>query len=506
MSLAARQAPAAGFDFGGALARGGPALALCAFAAALAWTSLVRLPLHGVDFADDAFYDAIAGLWTRGLLPYVNAFDVKPPGFFALLAAAQLALGPGPGTVRALAIGFDALTAATLFFAGRRLGSSGAGALAAALYPVFAEFLPEEVAYSPLAAFSALACLAAMSPMAPLKRAALAGLAIGAAMAIKQTALLEAAAMLAGLLRFGDMAGRRGAAAMAFGIGAAAAPLAFLAYFAAHGAAGAMVADVVGVALRRNGSEGIGFFLGLALLPWRLAPLAPLLALALLPRRSANASMPEGQSERIWLAKAWFAATLLSLVLQRALFNCYLGPMLAPSLLLAGAWIAQAPAPLGRLPLAVRIAALGAVAIACLPLRMSEHFVKRHDEAALAQALGVIQASDPAPGDRLFVVDAGRWLYGASGLAPPTPYILPMHFLCDFPGGGPSRLREAMAAAPRYVVVGAYLGKFSACKGVEAAPIVEPELAHAYRLIGKAQGEFESYEIYQATRSPAAGG
>jgi len=63
------------------------------FLAVVAWTALVYLPFYGLDGPDDAFYVEAAHLWTKGAPPYVGAFDVKAPGFFAVLAAAQLAFG-----------------------------------------------------------------------------------------------------------------------------------------------------------------------------------------------------------------------------------------------------------------------------------------------------------------------------------------------------------------------------------------------------------------------------
>ena len=68
--------------------------AIVVLASTLAWTALVRLPLIRHSGADDAFYTEVALLWRQGVLPYVGAFDIKPPGVFAVLALTQSILGP----------------------------------------------------------------------------------------------------------------------------------------------------------------------------------------------------------------------------------------------------------------------------------------------------------------------------------------------------------------------------------------------------------------------------
>lgn len=53
----------------------------------------------------------------RGL-PYAAAFDVKPPEFFAILAAAQTLFGPTIDSMRAVAIVFGAFAATGMLFSG----------------------------------------------------------------------------------------------------------------------------------------------------------------------------------------------------------------------------------------------------------------------------------------------------------------------------------------------------------------------------------------------------
>ena len=200
--------------------------------AALAWAALVRLPLWRMDGLDDAFYVEVAHLWTRGLPPYLYAYDVKPPGFFALLALAETALGPTLDALRALAVVSDAAASVALLALGRRFGQPAVGLAAALCFPVLNELVTANDAYSPLAALTAFAFVAALSRRGLVGRALVAGLLIGAAGAVKQTAGFEALALVAILVGAPEAAGRRAQVGALFLAGACVAPLAFLAYFA----------------------------------------------------------------------------------------------------------------------------------------------------------------------------------------------------------------------------------------------------------------------------------
>jgi 4-amino-4-deoxy-L-arabinose transferase-like glycosyltransferase len=213
MSVAADQnlMPPMALPRPGSPARGANATiaASAVFAALLAWTFALRSPFLSVEGSDDAFFVAVANLWTHGVLPYAGAFDVKPPGFFAILAAAQTVLGVSLRSLAAVTIVFDAVTATALFHLGARMGSRGIGVFAALLYPLLSLVVTNNAPYAPLAAFTTLAFLAALCGLPILGRAALAGLLIGVAATIKQTAAFEALALLVILLRTPDAGIRR---------------------------------------------------------------------------------------------------------------------------------------------------------------------------------------------------------------------------------------------------------------------------------------------------------
>jgi hypothetical protein len=358
-------------------------------------------------------------------------------------------------------------------------------------------------AYPPLAALTTLAFLAALSRLPILKRAALAGLAIGAAGAVKQTAAFEAVALLAVLLRAPDAAPRRIRIAAAFVAAAAAAPLGFLIYFAWHDAAGALIADTVLEALRRPASdgEGLSFAAGLMrFLPLQRAvmPIFGFACLALLRRGALARAAP---SLAVDAAALWFALASLAIVIERSIGENYLAPTLAPGLLLTGALVVFAPPALAGIAPTVRLAAVGVAAVAAaLVIRVGEIRAGEarapQETRAIAAAAQAISASAPAPTDRLFVVNRSGWLYPATNLAPPTAYFFPGHTLCEFPGAGRARLAEALAARPRYVVVAdRRIGGY--CDLAANWRLVTDVLSRSYRRLAHVTGEADSYDVYE---------
>ena len=127
------------------------------------WTLVWALPIWRIEGLDDAFYSEAAHLWTQGSPPYVGVFDIKPPGYFALLALAQMAFGPTLATLHGLSLVCDFLTAATILFIGRGLGAPRAGFAAAAMFLPLMLFFTENAAYPPLVLATSLAFAFALS-------------------------------------------------------------------------------------------------------------------------------------------------------------------------------------------------------------------------------------------------------------------------------------------------------------------------------------------------------
>jgi hypothetical protein len=470
--------------------------AIVVFASTLAWTALIRLPLLQHAGADDAFYTEVALLWRQGVLPYVGAFDIKPPGIFAVLALTQSILGPSLAALNAISIASDALTAALLMTLAARYGEPVVGVFAAALYPILSEVIVFDPAYSLLAAMTTLAMFAAVSPQPLLARSALAGLIIGAACAVKHTAAFEGLAAFAILVGAQDANGRKFAASAVFILGAAIVPLAFVAYFAAHGAAGAMLWDIVGVAVQKiaAGSDKTGFVDG----PWRLAilsvSLAPvfvaIFALGLRQKLVPSRAPP-------WALRLWFALALASLLAQRAQLTTYLGPVLAPGLLLSGLVIATKTRAGASWSLAGRLGVVGAAVAACVVAERQETLFATEDMPAIESVAATIRAAHPSSGDRLYVVLRSAWLYPLSGLRPPTPFFIPSQSLCRFANVGPARIAEAFAARPRFVVVGDPSQRFD-CEVPGARREIDAALTRDYRELAHVEGDFDTYVLYEA--------
>ena len=324
---------------------------------------------------------------------------------------------------------------------------------------------------------------------------------MGAAGAVKQTAGFEALALLAIVVGAPDAAGRRGRAALAYIACLALAPFAFLLYFAWHGAAGALLADVVGTALQRpaNASEGVSFADGIMrFLPLQrcLLPLTVFTLLALWRRRAIRTAAPDAPFGAL---AAWLAAACLGVIAQRSLYMQYFAPAVAPALLLASLCAAKALPELARIPEWARLATLAALTLATAFGWPSGDLVRRQDLPALTAAAEAIRASRPAPDDALYVVNRGVWLNSMVDLAPPPPkrYYFPYQTLCDFAGGGVSAIVAILAAHPRYLVVADRRLNYY-CELKENWRPIDAALSRSYRLIAHAAGKFDSYDVYEA--------
>ena len=483
----------------GQIARSPLVAAIAVYGVALAWTLVVQLPLLQLDRIDEVFYVEVARLWTKGVLPYAGAFDVKPPGFFALVAASQSVFGPTPASVRAVAIALDAGAATALFFLGRSVAPQ-AGWFAAITYPPLSELVAFNDFYCALGASTTLAFLTALSPLPLVGRALLTGLAAGAAFCIKQTAAFEAVVLFFALVGARDAVGRRTTAVLAFLSGAGIVPFGFLAYFAWHGAAQVLIDDAVVGALMRPASpaEGLTFIDGMLLFfPTYRSVLGLFLVacLAILRRRALADALPGAP---LAVLEAWLLAAVLATLAQHSLHAAYVVQALPPALLLAGLCAARATPEFGRAPEWARLGALAVVSLAPAFASLGGHLANRHPTGAIAEAAAAIRATGPSAADKLFAVNGGFWLNSATGLDPPTRYIHPSHTLCEFDRHSGENLSDVLAAAPRYIVVADRRARLS-CEVPERWEMIEATLRKAYRLIAHAADAAESYDVYERT-------
>ncbi|HEX7670227.1 MAG TPA: hypothetical protein VF395_11615, partial [Polyangiaceae bacterium] len=81
---------------------------------------LVMLPTCWYRYGlDQSLYHYVGTGWLRGMLPYRDSFDIKPPAIYALYALANLCFGHGQHAIRiaeigcVLALGFTTAAAVT---------------------------------------------------------------------------------------------------------------------------------------------------------------------------------------------------------------------------------------------------------------------------------------------------------------------------------------------------------------------------------------------------------
>jgi hypothetical protein len=106
---------------------------LAAFALLLGWAVLLRARDFGnpVIHVDEQYYLLVGDRMLHGALPYIDLWDRKPVGLFAIFAAIRLLPGDGILAYQLVATLFAAATAWLVSAGGRRLGATPVGALTA---------------------------------------------------------------------------------------------------------------------------------------------------------------------------------------------------------------------------------------------------------------------------------------------------------------------------------------------------------------------------------------
>jgi hypothetical protein len=458
---------------------------------------IVRGPFWTIDRPDDAFFSEVALMWRQGWMPYVHAFDVKPPGFFAALSLAQTIVGPTRMALRLVGGLSDALTMILLLHFAWRKGVPEAGILAAALFAWGMNVLIADDCYSLLIALTTLAMMCAMAEISLPRRAIAAGLAIGAAGVVKQTAAFEAVAILLLLIRQAPDRATRLKAGALYAASALVPVSLVVAYFAFKDALYPLMVDTVVIALQRPGAssdnvtfiEGIGRFLLNGLI---LTPLVVVAAtVAVIPSR-----FPRFR-EDICALRYWFVASIASVIVQRALLPSYLALVLPSAGLLMGLGLAS------RLEQRPDIARRGVAAIvATLAIMSLIRFCATHPEdlSSIERAAAAIHAADPRPDDRLYVIGTNvrsTWLYVETGLRPPLPFIIPSQQACPFPNVGPRRIDEAFAARPRFVITEAEY-KVYGCETDNVGARIRSLLdTGGYRIVARIGETAERYSLYE---------
>ena len=477
---------------------------------------LVRLPFLSDAGSDECFYLVVARQWLEGMPPYANAFDVKPPLLFALLAAAEALFGPTLLAAKALIMATVSATACALYLFGRRFLGELSGVAAALFYIVASltlggTFSPAELIMAPFTAFAMLAGFAAIAGLRPaLLLVAGAGVLLGAAACVKQTVIFEALP-LAAFLVFRRPPGDGLKALASLAAGCLVVPAGFALLFLAEGHFGALFEDVVLSAAGRMGSSYV---------PWNEAVMRFAIELMLvLPLVILGASA--------WVFRGAFRGQRFRPAdrLPRGL-DCGCACRRAPResdvrLLHAGGTSSLMPL-VGRVPGAWDRALSGEKGARA---RADGGICQRHDffcdsgwgssyniadGRAADQAATAMRNAGLREGDRIFVADRDLSVYLASGANPPAPVFHPLQLLCDFAfEGAATAFEDSLKSRPAFIVVADPPYALS-CEKPDRRALLDSTLANDYRAVGHfgslrgAKGGMTIYGLKAHALHPAA--
>jgi len=428
----------------------------------------------------NALYVRIGQSWLDGHLPYTATWDYRPPGYFALYAAA-IALAGDAHARDLLAVVSLAATALALGLLAVKLDPQGAPATgwwAAAFFVLLspvndATYGQAEVQ---IGAFIAWALVCVWPERPGWRAAALAGLLAGCALQCKLSALPIALVPLAVLAwpppaRGGALAGRaapRGFAFAAFAAGFLVPVVADVAVYAFADQLRALWEANVGATIRRAQVRSLwsGFSLHRAVVFRQPRVLAPQLELALFALRPA--------ANRSLIATAgWLAAALLSIVAANEYPAWHFVLLTAPVALLGAlGFVALGRALAGRVPARI----LGALAVLTVLLtfalqdyyetvmgvRYFDHRVIGRDAAWRPDEFDTLLATirRVAPGDRSVVeFELSPYLYNALDIPAPTVFaytdvLFDPRLSAMPPIDGPAELARILAARPHIVAAG----------------------------------------------------
>ncbi len=449
---------------------------------------LARLPFISNVGVDESYYLIVGRQWLEGTPPYAGAFDVKPPLLFALMAGAEAVFGPALLAAKALAMAAVAATACGLYLFGRRF-TGGLSGLAAALFYIAASvtlggsFSPAELLMAPFTAFGMLLGLdAALSEGRRYRLFFTAGLLLGAAACVKQTALFDALALI---LYLGASLGlRRGVKFFAWlGAGLCAVPAGFAVYFFAQDHLDAFFADAVLAAIGRAGANYVSWSDAAERFLIELLLALPLfiMAAAVFARRSAFRG--ELAYPALQFLMLWAAAALAGVFATRAMCDFYMLAAFPPLCSLSGVFLKHGVERLpGRRPWLARAAAFGCVML----FLASQSADGRNDGASpAARAAAAMKTAGLSRSGHILVADRDLIVYLAASADPMGPVFHPLQLFCEFasPKAG-GALADALKSRPPFIVATeprVHLG----CEKPGRSALLDEALAKDYRLSGR---------------------
>ncbi len=497
------------------------ALAILPFVLILAWTAAVRLPFYGTANGDEFFFSTVASEWLRGGVPYVDTFDIKPPGVFFIYAVAQALFGASYATFKGLEIIAVAAGASSLYVMLRPFGAGRLAVWCAALFPVYTLAFDGTAAVNMLlqlpfivAGFAAVVMATAedITARQRLTGAFLAGLAIGAAGMMKQTGVFEAAAAFVVLGLYGVKRLRLKMLAL-FVVGAALPAVAFSAYFLAVGHFGEMFNAVIVLALGRLDSEVVASY-------------GPKLARYLtLPGALENSLLRSAAVIFLWggaifallrhalirqvvpgrvlvTAIVWLGFSFVGVVFGRLLVDYYLLAIVPPLLILSGAFFSYG----------LRLASerqhlvfwlslvVGTATLAYTDHRaLFGHEPLSYDGDLVARTAESIRDLGLTENDRLLVLNRGLALHVATGARPPTAYFHGTHLMSPFRTPVDNPLSVSLAANPRFIVLADPTNRLVAELPERYQQALDYLAAH-YRVAAVQQGRDDAFTVYEFVR------
>jgi len=389
---------------------------------------VTRLPFFGHPAADydEQLYSLIGQHLLAGHLPYLDLWDRKPLGLFAIYAAAHGLLGPQPFAYQAFALVACIAGGWLTYRLAARIAPPATAALATALYPPLMAIYGSHSGQSEifltalvLAMAEAVAAARAAVTLRPaLARHALAMALGGLALQIKYSALPPC--LWFGLLALSDLRRRAtppttlAAAAAAFALLGLLPTLAALALDAAnHGLDAFLFANFTSI--RHRDALPLALTLGRQLAD--VAPLAALAAAGWLSRRT----LPSPARATWLMALGWLGAGIASLFLSSTIYTYYYAA-LVPAVILVALPLFDAARRTGPWLLAGTLVWL--VATFNPPAKAT---TARAEQETLAEMASAIAISGGARAPCLYVYDGPLALYALSGSGLPTRYIYPDH-------------------------------------------------------------------------------
>ncbi len=385
----------------------------------------IRLPFLG-DYnadVDEQLYSLIGNAMLHGALPFVDLWDRKPFGLFALYALAHAVGGPSPWAYQIFATGFVVLAAMLLRHLARRLAddatATGAGILFLLLFAIYGSHSGQtEVFHVP--AMLAMAILV-RDPGGPraVSRALWAMAIGGVALQVKYTVLPQC--LFFGLWALWDQWGLHPSLARTARLGALFAMLGVLptalvglSYLAIGEWDAFWFANFTSFFDRAPGPEG-------RFPADHLLFTFPLVTLCLAGLYGALRLRAPADRRSYAFFLLWLAASLATVYLPSTVYAYYFAA-LVPAVVLVALPVLDRRGPARLAPLILAIA--GCSALLFYPVRMEAS--QRHRQA-MTRLTAQIAPHLGAPPDCLWVFDGPTALYTATNSCLPTRFIYPDH-------------------------------------------------------------------------------